>query len=89
MSKTGEHGKTPPPPLDEDGNPIAGDDASIADTSMNPMVEELMKKLEKLNVKLTKLKVKDKKAKKLSSLVNLTFLPLDILTFLVLRLEFG
>jgi hypothetical protein len=55
MSKTGEHGKTPPPPLDEDGNPIAGDDTSITDTSMNPTVEELMMKLEKLNVELTKL----------------------------------
>jgi hypothetical protein len=55
MSKTGEHGKTPPSPLDEDGNPIAGDDASITDTSMNPTVEELMMKLEKLNVELTKL----------------------------------
>jgi hypothetical protein len=48
----------------EDGNPIAGDDASIADTSTNPTVEELMKKLEKLNIELTKLKVKDKKGKK-------------------------
>jgi hypothetical protein len=55
MSKTGKHGKTPPPPLDEDGNPIAGDDTSITDTSMNPTVEELMMKLEKLNVELTKL----------------------------------
>jgi hypothetical protein len=53
MSKIREHGKTPPPPHDEDGNPIASDDASIADTSMNPTVEELMKKLEKLNVELT------------------------------------
>jgi hypothetical protein len=38
MSKTGEHSKTPPPPLDEDGNPIADDDASIVDTSTNPTV---------------------------------------------------
>jgi hypothetical protein len=53
--------------IDEDGNPIAGDDASIADTSTNPTVEELMKKLEKLNVELTKLKVKDKKGKKHAS----------------------
>jgi hypothetical protein len=67
MSNTGEHGKTPPPPLDKDGNPIAGDDASIADTSTNRTVEELMKKLEELNVELTKLKAKDKKDKKRAS----------------------
>jgi hypothetical protein len=67
MSKTEAHGKTPPPPLDEYGNPIAGDDASIADTSTNPTVEELMKKLDKLNVELTKLKAKDKKGKKHAS----------------------
>jgi hypothetical protein len=34
---------------------------------MNPMVEELMKKLEKLNVELTKLKAKDEKGKKHAS----------------------
>jgi hypothetical protein len=67
MSNIGEHGKTRPPPLDKDDNPIAGDDASIADTSTNQMVEELMKKLEKLNVELAKLKEKDKKDKKHAS----------------------
>jgi hypothetical protein len=67
MSKTEAHSKTPPPPLNEYGNPIAGDDASIADTSTNPTVEELMKKLDKLNVELTKLKAKDKKGKKHAS----------------------
>jgi hypothetical protein len=56
MSKIGGEGITPPPPLDEDEN------ASIAETSTTPTVEELMKKLEKLNVELTKLKTKkDKK----------------------------
>jgi hypothetical protein len=36
--------------------------ASIAETTIAPTVEELMKKLEKLNAKLTKLKTKkDKK----------------------------
>jgi hypothetical protein len=44
-----------------------GDDASIVDTSMNPMVEEFIKKLEKLNVELTKLKAKDMKGKKYAS----------------------
>jgi hypothetical protein len=67
MSKTREHGKTPPPPLDEDSNPIVGDDTSIADTSTNSRVEELMKKLDKQNIKLTKLKAKDKKGKKHAS----------------------
>jgi hypothetical protein len=56
MSKTGGQGIIPPPSLSEDEN------ASIAETSTTPIVEELMKKLEKLNVELTKLKTKkDKK----------------------------
>jgi hypothetical protein len=56
MSKTGGQSITPPPPLDEDEN------ASIVETSTTPIVEELMKKLEKLNAELTKLKTKkDKK----------------------------
>jgi hypothetical protein len=52
MSKTGEQGKLPPPPLNEDGNPIGVDDGSNTETSTAPTVEELMKKLEKLNVEL-------------------------------------
>jgi hypothetical protein len=56
MSKTLGQGITPPPPLGDDEN------ASIAETSTTPTVEELMKQIEKLNVKLTKLKTKkDKK----------------------------
>jgi hypothetical protein len=56
MSKTRGQSITPPPPLDEDEN------ASIVETSTTPIVEELMKKLEKLNAELTKLKTKkDKK----------------------------
>jgi hypothetical protein len=67
MSKTGEHGKVLPPPLDEDGNPIGVDDGSNTETSTTPIMEELMKKLEKLNAELKKLKAKDKKGKKHSS----------------------
>jgi hypothetical protein len=63
MSNTGEQGKVPPPPLDEDGNPIVFKDVTKSGTSATPTVEELMKKLEKLNVELKKLKTKDKKAK--------------------------
>jgi hypothetical protein len=56
MSKTGGQDITPPPSLSEAEN------ASIAETSTTPTVEELMKKLEKLNAELTKLKTKkDKK----------------------------
>jgi hypothetical protein len=64
MSKTDEHGKVPPPPLDEDGNPIVVEDGSNMKTSMTPTMEELTKKLEKLNAELKKLKTNDKKGKK-------------------------
>jgi hypothetical protein len=66
MSKTDEHGKIHPPPLNEDGNPIVDEDGSNTETSTAPTVEELMKKLEKLNAELKKLKTKDKKGKKYS-----------------------
>jgi hypothetical protein len=56
MSKTGGQGITPPP-LDEDEN------ASIAETSTTPTVEELMKTLENLNAELTKFKKYVKKKK--------------------------
>jgi hypothetical protein len=58
---------TPPPPLDEDGNLLVDENASITETSMNPIVEELMKKIEKLNSELSKIKTKDKKDKKNTS----------------------
>jgi hypothetical protein len=58
---------TPPPPLDEDGNLLVDENASITETSMTPIVEELMKKIEKLNSELSKLKRKDKKDKKNTS----------------------
>jgi predicted RNase H-like nuclease (RuvC/YqgF family) len=64
MSKTNEHGKIPPPPLDEDGNPNVVENGSNTETSTTPTVKELMKKLEKLNVELKKLKTKGKKDKK-------------------------
>jgi hypothetical protein len=40
------------------------ENTSIAETSMTPTVEELIKKIEKLNSELNKLKAKDKKDKK-------------------------
>jgi hypothetical protein len=42
MSKTDEHGKVHPPPLDEDGNPIVVEDGCNTETSMTPIMEELM-----------------------------------------------
>jgi hypothetical protein len=42
MSKTSEHGKVPPPPLNEDGNPIVVEDGCNMETSMTPTMEELM-----------------------------------------------
>jgi hypothetical protein len=65
MSKTGEQAKVPPPPLDEDGNLIVGEDGTNTDeddnlivgedgtnteTSMAPALEELMRRLEELTV---------------------------------------
>jgi hypothetical protein len=67
MSKIGEQGKVPPPPLNEDRNLIVAEDGSNTETSMAPTVEELMKQLEKLNAELIKLKTKDKKDKKNAS----------------------
>jgi hypothetical protein len=64
VSKTAEQGITLPPPLGKVGTPMVDENASIAKTSTTPIVEELMKKLEKLNVELTKLKTKDEKEKK-------------------------
>jgi hypothetical protein len=52
MSKTGEQVITSPPPLGDNEN------ASIAETPTTPIVEELMKQIERLNVELTKLKTK-------------------------------
>jgi hypothetical protein len=40
------------------------ENASIAETSTTPTVEELIKKIEKLNSELSMLKAKDKKGKK-------------------------
>jgi molybdenum-dependent DNA-binding transcriptional regulator ModE len=60
MSNTGEEGTVPPPLIDEDGNLIVVEEGSKTGTSMTPIVEELMKKLEKLNTEIKKLKTKDK-----------------------------
>jgi predicted RNase H-like nuclease (RuvC/YqgF family) len=67
MSKTREQGKVPPPPLDEDGNPVMVEDGSNTETSTAPTVEELMKQLEKLNAEVKRLKAKGKKGKNHSS----------------------
>jgi protein required for attachment to host cells len=67
MSKNGEQGKVPPPPLDEYGNLIVVEDGSNTETSTAPTVEELMKLLEKLNAEVRRLKAKDKKGKTHSS----------------------
>jgi predicted RNase H-like nuclease (RuvC/YqgF family) len=65
MSKIRKEGKVPPPPLDEDGNPIEVEDGS--ETSKAPTLEELMKKLKKLKDENKKLKAKHKKGKTCSS----------------------
>jgi hypothetical protein len=55
LSKTGGQVITLPPLLSDDEN------ASIVETSTTPIVEELMKQIERLNAKLTKLKTKKSK----------------------------
>jgi hypothetical protein len=64
MSKIREQGKVPPPLLDEDGNLLVEENASIVETSTTPTVKELMKKIDKVNSELNKLKAKDKKDNK-------------------------
>jgi hypothetical protein len=65
MSKTGEQGKVPPPLLNEDGNPIVGEDGANTETSTAPTLEELTRRLEKLTTKNNKLrrKLRGKKTK--------------------------
>jgi hypothetical protein len=63
MSKTGEQGKVPPPPLHEDGNTIVGEDGANTETSMTPTLEELMRRLEELTAKNKKVRGKDKNKK--------------------------
>jgi predicted RNase H-like nuclease (RuvC/YqgF family) len=69
MSKTGEKDKVPPPPLNEDGNPIVGEDDANTETSMALTLEELMRRLEELTAENKQLrdKAKNKKTKKNSS----------------------
>jgi hypothetical protein len=64
MSKTGEQGKVPPPALNEDDNLIVVEDGSNTETSTAPIVEELLKQLEKLNAEVKRLKAKGKKGKR-------------------------
>jgi hypothetical protein len=63
MSKTGEQGKVPPPPLNKDGNPIVVEDGSNLETSTARTLEELMRRLEELTTKNKKLRAKDKNKK--------------------------
>jgi hypothetical protein len=65
MSKTGEQGKVVPPLLDEDGNPIVGEDDTNTKISTTPTLQELMRRLEELTAENKKLraKAKNKKAK--------------------------
>jgi hypothetical protein len=63
MSKTEEEGKVPPPLLDEDGNPIVGEDGANTETSMAPTLEELMRRLEELTTENKKLRAKAKNKK--------------------------
>jgi hypothetical protein len=65
MSKTGEQGKVPPPPLNKDGNLIVGEDDANIEISMTPTLQGLMRRLEELTAKNKKLraKAKTKKAK--------------------------
>jgi hypothetical protein len=65
MSKTGKQGKVPPPPLDEYGNLIVGEDGPNMETSLTPTLQELMRRLEELTAENKKLraKAKNKKAK--------------------------
>jgi hypothetical protein len=63
MSKTGEQGKVLPPPLDEDGNPIVGEDDTNTEISTTPTLQELLMRLEELNAKNKKLRAKAKNNK--------------------------
>jgi uncharacterized small protein (DUF1192 family) len=63
MSKIGEQGKVPPPPLDEDGNPIVGEDGANTETSTALTLEELMRRLEELTAENKKLRAKAKNKK--------------------------
>jgi predicted RNase H-like nuclease (RuvC/YqgF family) len=63
MSKTGEEGKVPLPPLDKDGNPIVGEDDANTKTFMAPTLEELMRRLEELTTENKKLRAKAKNKK--------------------------
>jgi hypothetical protein len=67
MLKTRDEGEVPPQQFDEDGKPIVIEVGSKSETSNTPILEDLMKKLEKLKAENKKLKAKDKKGKIYSS----------------------
>jgi hypothetical protein len=63
MPKTGKQSKVPPPPLDEGGIPIVGEDGANIETSTPPTLEELMRSLEELTTENKKLRAKAKNKK--------------------------
>jgi hypothetical protein len=67
MSKIGDEGKVPSQQFDEDDNQVIGDDDSKLKTSKPPILEYVMKKLEKLKAENKKLRAKVKKATTYSS----------------------
>jgi hypothetical protein len=67
MSKVGEKIELLPPKFDDNGNPIGVEEGSKPGTSKTPIMEDLMKKLDKLKAKNRRLKTKGKKDLKYSS----------------------
>jgi hypothetical protein len=67
MSKAGEEGEVPPQRFDEDDNPLVVEKGSKSGTSRAPILEDLMRKLEKLKAKNKMLRAKGKKTKVYSS----------------------
>jgi predicted RNase H-like nuclease (RuvC/YqgF family) len=67
MLRAGDEIEVLPPKFDDDGNPLVIEEGSKSGTSKTPILEDLMKKLEKLKAENKKLKSKCKKDKTYSS----------------------
>jgi hypothetical protein len=67
MSRDGDEIDVLPPKSDDEGNQLVVEEGSKLRTSKTPMLENLMKKLEKLKTENKKLKAKGKKGKTYSS----------------------
>jgi hypothetical protein len=67
MSKTGEEEEIPPPKFDEESNPDVVQEGSKSGAFTAPILENVMRKLEKLKAKNKKLRGKEKKNKVYSS----------------------